>query len=104
MGAKYKWDAKSIRALRRHLGMTQQQMSEELGVRQQTVSDWELGYHRPRGGMARLLSIVAERANFVYEAQGKDTPSQAGDPHGDRQAGEETDGEEPSVDGTETCE
>ncbi len=67
--SKYRWDAKSIRALRRHQGMTQQQMSDELGVRQQTVSDWELAYHRPRVGMARLLSIVAERANFVYETQ-----------------------------------
>jgi DNA-binding transcriptional regulator YiaG len=41
-------------------------MSEELGIRQQTVSDWELGYHRPRGGMAHLLTIVAERAEFQY--------------------------------------
>jgi DNA-binding transcriptional regulator YiaG len=63
----YSWDATSIRKLRRHLRMTQQQMSEELGVRQQTVSDWELGYHRPRGGMARLLSIVAERTEFGYQ-------------------------------------
>jgi putative transcriptional regulator len=62
----YNWDAESIRALRRHLDMTQQEMSDELGVRQQTVSDWELGYHRPRGGMARLLAIIAERASFEY--------------------------------------
>jgi len=63
---KYEWNSNSIRALRRHLEMSQQQMSEELGIRQQTVSDWELGYHRPRGGMARLLTIVAERADFSY--------------------------------------
>ncbi len=63
---KYEWNADNIRALRRHLDMSQQQMSEELGIRQQTVSDWELGYHRPRGGMARLLTLVAERAEFRY--------------------------------------
>ena len=63
---KYEWNSNSIRALRRHLEMSQQQMSEELGIRQQTVSDWELGYHRPRGGMAHLLTIVAERADFRY--------------------------------------
>ena len=63
---KYEWNADNIRALRRHLDMSQQQMSEELGIRQQTVSDWELGYHRPRGGMAHLLTIVAERAEFRY--------------------------------------
>ena len=63
---KYEWNADNIRALRRHLDMSQQQLSEELGIRQQTVSDWELGYHRPRGGMAHLLTIVAERAEFQY--------------------------------------
>jgi DNA-binding transcriptional regulator YiaG len=63
---KYEWNADNIRELRRHLDMSQQQMSEELGIRQQTVSDWELGYHRPRGGMAHLLTIVAERAEFRY--------------------------------------
>jgi putative transcriptional regulator len=68
----YDWSATSIRALRRHLDMTQQEMSEELGVRQQTVSDWERGYHQPRGGMARLLTIVAERADFEY---GTDKPT-----------------------------
>lgn len=66
---KYDWSATSIRALRQHLDMTQQEMSEELGVRQQTVSDWELGYHQPRGGMARLLTIVAERAQFGYDTE-----------------------------------
>jgi len=71
----YHWDAESIRALRQHLDMTQQQMSDELGVRQQTVSDWELGYHRPRGGMARLLTIVAERADFGYDTDSPDVPS-----------------------------
>ena len=61
-----KWDSYSIRGLRRHLEMTQQEMSSELGVRQQTISDWECGYHQPRGGMSRLLSIVAERAGYDY--------------------------------------
>ena len=65
--ARYEWDSAVVRALRDHLDMTQQQLSEELGVRQQTISDWECGYHRPRGGMVRLLNIVAERAEFEYE-------------------------------------
>jgi DNA-binding transcriptional regulator YiaG len=66
---KYEWNADSIRALRDHLDMSQQQMSDELGIRQQTISDWELGYHQPRGGMARLLTIVAERAEFRYRTK-----------------------------------
>ena len=38
-------------------------------MRQQTVSDWETGTYRPRGAAARLLTIVAERAGFGYEAR-----------------------------------
>lgn len=74
--AHYQWDSGSIHALRRHLGLTQQQMSEELGTRQQTISEWETGMYRPRGGMNRLLTLVAERAGFEYEAVVKEAPSE----------------------------
>lgn len=77
-----KWDADSIRDLRRYLEMTQQEMSHELGVRQQTISDWECGYHQPRGGMSRLLSIVAERAGFGYTVTPSTEPTAAHDSHG----------------------
>jgi DNA-binding transcriptional regulator YiaG len=63
----YQWDNESIRALRKHMGLTQQRMSEELGTRQQTVSEWETGMYCPRGGMNRLLTLVAERAAFEYQ-------------------------------------
>jgi DNA-binding transcriptional regulator YiaG len=43
-------------------------MAEELGTRQQTISEWETGQYRPRGASARLLTLVAERAGFQYEA------------------------------------
>jgi DNA-binding transcriptional regulator YiaG len=65
---KYQWDSESIRELRTRMGMTQQQMADELGTRQQTISEWETGMYRPRGGMNRLLTLVAERAGFGYEA------------------------------------
>lgn len=76
-----KWDADSIRDLRRYLEMTQQEMSHELGVRQQTISDWECGYHQPRGGMSRLLTIVAERAGFTYTVAPSTEPTAAHDSH-----------------------
>jgi DNA-binding transcriptional regulator YiaG len=66
--AKYQWGSESIRELRTHMGMTQQQMADELGTRQQTISEWETGMYRPRGGMNRLLTLIAERAGFGYEA------------------------------------
>ncbi len=73
---KYQWDSKSIRALRDSMGMTQQQMSEELGTRQQTISEWETGMYRPRGGMNRLLTLVAEKAGFDYQAVMETSTSQ----------------------------
>ncbi len=49
--------------------MTQAAFAHELGVRQQTVSEWETGRYRPRGASARLLSILAER-RAPYDAGG----------------------------------
>jgi DNA-binding transcriptional regulator YiaG len=63
-----KWDRDSIQALRKHLGLTQQELSEQLGTRQQTISEWEVGMYRPRGASATLLSMVAEKAKFQYDA------------------------------------
>ena len=63
------WGAEQIRALRRHLAMTQGDLADELNVRQQTVSEWETGQYRPRGASEKLLSIVAERATFRYGQQ-----------------------------------
>ena len=60
------WNDETIKALREYLQLTQAQMAEELGTRQQTISEWEVGMYKPRGGMARLLTLVAERANFAY--------------------------------------
>ena len=60
------WSAEQVRALREQLGLTQQEMADELNVRQQTVSEWETGQYRPRGASERLLSLVAERAAFRY--------------------------------------
>ncbi len=62
------WDNQHIRALRSHLGLTQRELADRLGTRQQTISEWEIGLYKPRGASATLLSIVAERAEFKYEA------------------------------------
>lgn len=62
------WDSRRIRTLRSHLGLTQQEFAARLGTRQQTISEWELGMYQPRGASATLLTIVAERAKFKYQA------------------------------------
>ena len=62
------WDSQRIHALRRHLGLTQRQLADSLGTRQQTISEWEIGMYKPRGASSTLLSIIAERAKFEYQA------------------------------------
>ena len=61
------WDSNRVRALRYHLGLTQSELAETLGTRQQTISEWETGMYRPRGTSSTLLSIIAERAEFKYK-------------------------------------
>ncbi len=73
MSSQYKvnrarWDSERIQTLRRHLGLTQRELAERLGTRQQTISEWETGMYQPRGASATLLSIIAERAAFKYQA------------------------------------
>lgn len=71
------WSPDGVRRLRRHLSRTQAELAEELGVRQQTVSEWETGLYRPRGASATVLNIIAERAGFLYRAGAEGS---AGDP------------------------
>ena len=67
---KAQWDRERIRALRQHMGLTQVEMAEELGIRQQTVSEWETGQYEPRGTSVTVLRMVAERSRFEYGARG----------------------------------
>ena len=61
------WTAERIAELRASLGLTQAEMAEELGVRQQTVSEWETGRYLPRGASARMLRHLAE-SRSAYDA------------------------------------
>jgi DNA-binding transcriptional regulator YiaG len=63
------WQAGQVRELRGRLGLSQQALADELGIRQATVSDWERGLYAPRGGSARLLLFLAERAGLAYGEQ-----------------------------------
>jgi DNA-binding transcriptional regulator YiaG len=51
------------------MGLTQAQMAGELGIRQQTVSEWETGQYEPRGTSITLLGLVAERSRFEYGSE-----------------------------------
>ena len=60
------WDAEGVRRLREQLGVTQAELADRLGTRQQTVSEWETGAAAPRRMSQRLLRMVAEEAG-VYD-------------------------------------
>lgn len=63
------WDTELIKGLRQHMGLTQAQFAEVLGVRQQTVSEWEVGMYAPTRATAKHLMLVAERASFPYNTK-----------------------------------
>ena len=65
-GNKPRWDGAKVRALRRHMRLTQEELAKEMGTRQQTISEWETGAYSPRGASATLLNVIAELADFVY--------------------------------------
>jgi DNA-binding transcriptional regulator YiaG len=58
------WDEELIKGLREYMGLTQAQFAEELGVRQQTVSEWEQGIYAPTRATTKHLMLVAEKAGF----------------------------------------
>jgi DNA-binding transcriptional regulator YiaG len=67
------WDRELIKALRQHMRLTQVQLAEELGVRHQTISEWETGAYSPSRATSKYLSLVAERAGFQYEVESEES-------------------------------
>lgn len=74
--AALQWDPTKIRALREYMNMTQQELADELEVRQQTISEWETGLYTPRRSTQKYLSMVAERAGFAYQVGGVEQPEE----------------------------
>lgn len=63
------WDSQAVRALREHMNLSQEELAELMGVRQQTISEWETGAYEPSRSSAKHLGLVAERARFPYRAE-----------------------------------
>lgn len=49
-----------MRRLRERSGLSQAAFARRLGVRQQTVSEWETGRYGPRGASLTVLRMIAE--------------------------------------------
>ena len=67
----FKWDARTIRALRAYLGWSQSALARDLGIRQQTVSEWETGMYKPRGASITILNLLAGTAEFDASMAGR---------------------------------
>lgn len=63
------WQKDAVKALRKHMNMTQAQLAEELGVRRQTISEWENGVYEPDRSTAKFLALIARQANFQEPPQ-----------------------------------
>ncbi len=67
----YHWNAETIRGLRKFLRLSQSAFSRQLGIRQQTVSEWETGVYEPRGASSTLLNMVASGAGYGLVDRGE---------------------------------
>ncbi len=58
------WQQDAIKALRKHMSLTQAQFAQELGVRRQTVSEWENGVYDPDRSTTKFLELIAKQSDF----------------------------------------
>lgn len=59
-----------VTAIRRHLGLTQQQFAELLGISPATLRNWEQGRRRPEGAARVLLCVAAKHPKAVLDTVG----------------------------------
>jgi DNA-binding XRE family transcriptional regulator len=64
------WNSELIKALRLHMGLTQAEFAERLGVRQATVSQWENKAYEPTLATSKYLTLIAEQADFQVIEEG----------------------------------
>ena len=67
------WTPEAVQRLRARMGLSQAELAERVGTRQQTISEWETGARTPRRMSRRLLRLVAEESG-VYTAAPPDPP------------------------------
>lgn len=68
-GDDLRWDGQAVQALRRHMGLNQSGLAQVLGVRQQTISEWERGVYAPTRSRSKHLTLIAERAGFPLKTK-----------------------------------
>jgi len=66
------WTGEQVKALRDFAGWSQQELADRLAVRQQTISDWEVGNHAARRSTSKMLQMIAEEIGFPYQTDVSD--------------------------------
>jgi DNA-binding XRE family transcriptional regulator len=67
------WTSEQIKSLREFAGWSQQELARRMSIRQQTVSDWELGLHAAHRSMGKLLQMIAEDVGYPYQVDAHKT-------------------------------
>jgi len=57
-----------VAALRRFVGLSQQQFAQALGISVHTLRNWEQGRRRPEGPAVALLRIAARHPRIIRES------------------------------------
>nr|WP_225887018.1 helix-turn-helix transcriptional regulator [Nodosilinea nodulosa] len=58
------WNGSAVKALRVYKRLSQEKFASELGVRRETVSEWENSKYEPDRSKRKLLSLIAKQVNF----------------------------------------
>jgi putative transcriptional regulator len=60
--------AEDVRAIRRRLGLSQQEFAERYGFSVETIRNYEQGHRRPAGPARVLLKVIASEPDAVTRA------------------------------------
>ena len=62
------WNSSTIKSLRLSTDMSQTDLAKKVGVRQQTISEWETETYRPRGASVKMLNMIALDFGYDFRA------------------------------------
>jgi DNA-binding transcriptional regulator YiaG len=69
------WNQTTIKSLRKTLKLTQAEFADTLGVRRQTVSEWENGVYSPDRSTLKHLQLIAQQAPQTLPIDEASSPS-----------------------------
>ena len=65
------WNSSTIKSLRVYADMSQTDLAQRVGVRQQTISEWETDTYRPRGASIKMLNMISIEFGYDFRSISK---------------------------------